>query len=69
MIEGRRYPRILVVTISTGRRKLLLQVIRIHCLVVIIGVAAGTGVRRIIIVALMAIIACNTRMCTHDRVE
>lgn len=69
VIEGGRYPGILIMTVNTRCRKLLLQVIRIYCLVIVVSVTACTGVGRIIIVALVTIIAGNTRMRTHDRVE
>lgn len=69
VIEGGWYPGILVVTVNTRCRKLLLQVIRIYCLVIVVGVTACTGVWRIGIVALMTIIAGYTGVRTHDGVE
>ena len=56
-------------TVGAGGRELLLQVIRIYCLIVIIGMASGTSVRRIVVVALVAIIATHAGVCTHNRVK
>ena len=69
VIESGGYPGILIVTVNTRCRELLLQVIRIYCLVIVVSVTARTGVWRIIVVALVTVIAGNTRMRTHDGVE
>lgn len=69
MIECGGYPGILVVTINTGSGELLLQVIRIYCLIVIVGMASRTRCRWIVVIALVTVIATHARMCPHDRIE
>ncbi len=69
VIEGGRYPRVLVVAVSASCRELLSDVVWICGGVVIVGMATGTGVGRVCIVTLVTIVARYGGVRTHNRIE
>ena len=69
VIECRRRPGILRMAVSTGSRELLCSVIRVGCVVVVVSVAACTGIGRIAVVALVTVIATDTGMRSHYQIE
>lgn len=65
--EGSRRPaRISRVACFTGGRQIQGRVIRIHALVVVCRMAPGTGVGRIVIVTLVAIVAVGARVRARE---
>ena len=70
MIEGGWRPDCLSVAVGTIGRELLCYVIGVSGGIEIIGVAASTGIGRIVIVSVMTCraIACNSRVCTSQEI-
>jgi hypothetical protein len=58
------------VAVSAIGRELLCNVIGISGHIIVIGMASGTGIGRIVVVSVMTCraIACNHRMCTSQEI-
>jgi len=69
VVEGRRGPCILCVTIRTGCRELLGHVVRVRRIVIVVSMAARTGIGCVAVVPLVAVIATHTGMCSHYRIK
>ena len=69
VIEGGRYPRVLVVAVSASCRELLSDVVWICGGVKIVGMATGTGCGRVCVVTLVTIVAGHGGVRTHNRIE